>query len=95
MRSDEDGLAEDEATPVAELPEHRAWIDACFAGHDAPTILERLRSRPEQRQPRVDALPCGRFDWHVGRLGAVQGGYAGMGSGRGSQRAISSSTTRS
>jgi enoyl-CoA hydratase len=47
VRSDEDGLAEDEATPVAELPEHRAWIDACFAGHDAPTILERLRSRPE------------------------------------------------
>lgn len=41
------GGAAADPSPTAELLEHRGWIDECFAGDDAPVILERLRSRPE------------------------------------------------
>ncbi|WP_134772129.1 enoyl-CoA hydratase/isomerase family protein [Ornithinimicrobium flavum] len=37
----------DDLSAPSELLDERAWIDACFAGDDAPTILARLRSRTE------------------------------------------------
>ena len=36
-----------EPVPVAELDEHREWIDACYAADSVEEIVDRLRSHPD------------------------------------------------
>ena len=39
--------------PPGDWPADRAWIDACYGGDDAATILRRLRERPEPAAARA------------------------------------------
>ncbi|HET7477644.1 MAG TPA: enoyl-CoA hydratase/isomerase family protein [Dermatophilaceae bacterium] len=51
--------------PQAPIMSDLAWVQACYAGADAPAILRRLRERPEPAANRTADLLATRSPWAV------------------------------